>query len=103
MQGLVGDRGTRADQATTADDVGAALLAEVLPAEAAGLAVLAVVGGDAQARKDEALGLANFGTGAVQVNLLDGADAQADLPVHQALIFRHCGRLAGEQVVAVTQ
>jgi molybdenum-dependent DNA-binding transcriptional regulator ModE len=56
-------RGGRADQAAALDHLGAALLAEVVAAQGAALAVLAVAGGDAQARVDEALGLAQLGAG----------------------------------------
>ena len=86
LQRLVGHLGPGTDQAAAADDVRRALLAEVLAAKAAGLAVVAVVGRDVQAGVHKTLRLAQFGAGAVQVDLLDVGDAEADLPVHQALV-----------------
>ncbi|MNF95194.1 hypothetical protein D3C84_779350 [compost metagenome] len=103
LQGLIGHLGTGTDQAAAADDVRRALLAEVLAAKAAGLAVVAVVGRDVQAGVHKALGLAQFGAGAVEVDLLDVGDTQADLPVHQALVLGHGGRLGAKQLEAVAQ
>lgn len=103
LQGLVGDLRTCTDQTAAADDIGATLLAEVLAAEAAGLAVVAVVGGDVEARINEALGLAQFGAGAAQVDLLDVSDADAHLPIDQALILWHRGGFRTEQIEAFAQ
>ncbi|MNT71221.1 hypothetical protein D3C72_2096840 [compost metagenome] len=49
------------------------------------------------------MGLAQFGAGAVEVDLLDVGDTQADLPVHQALVLGHGGRLGAKQLEAVAQ
>jgi len=103
LQGLVGDPRRSPQQATAADHIAGALLAEVLPAEAAGLAVAAVVGGHVQARVDETLGLAQLGAGAVEVDLLDLGHADAHLPVHQAFILGHRGRLIAQQLIAVAE
>jgi hypothetical protein len=100
---LIGDLRAGADQAAAADHVSAALLAEVLAAEAAGLAVVAVVGGDVEAWIDEALGLAQFSPGAAQVDLFDVGDADAHLPIHQALILWHRGGFRAEQLEAFAQ
>ncbi|MCY1175796.1 hypothetical protein D9M73_160500 [compost metagenome] len=103
LQGLIGHLGTGTDQAAAADDVRRALLAEVFAAKAAGLAVVAVVGRDVQAGVHKTLRLAQFGTGAIEINLLDVSDAEADLPVHQALVPGHGGRLGAKQLEAVAQ
>ncbi|MNF97610.1 hypothetical protein D3C84_804460 [compost metagenome] len=103
MQGLVGNLDACANQAAALDDVQATLLAEVLPAQGAALAVLTIEGGDCEAWIDKALSLAQFGTGGVQVNLFDIADAKAGLPVHQAAVGGHAVRFTGEQVIAVGQ
>ncbi|MNR02966.1 hypothetical protein D3C85_1188410 [compost metagenome] len=79
------------------------MLAEVLAAKAAGLAVVAVVGRDVQAGVHKTLRLAQFGAGAVEVDLLDMGDADADFPVHQALVFGHGGGLGAEQLVALAE
>src|SRR5471032_661292 len=89
LQRLIGDFRAGADQAAAADHIKTALLTEVLAAQGASLAIAAVVGGDFQARVDETLGLAQFGAGAAEVDLLDVGDADADLPVHQSLVLRH--------------
>ncbi|MNZ69537.1 hypothetical protein D3C78_878410 [compost metagenome] len=101
MQRLIGDLPGGPDQATALDDLEAALLAEVVAAQAAALAVLAIAGGHAQAREQEALGVAQLGAGRVQVGLLDQAQAQAGLPVHQAAVLGHAGRFGSEQAKAV--
>ncbi len=79
------------------------MLAEVFPAQGAGLAVRAVVGGDAQARVDEAQRLAQFGAGVVEVDLLDLGQAEADFPVDQPLVLGHGRRFGAEQGVAVAE
>ena len=103
LQRLIGDFRAGTDQAAAADHIKATLLAEVLAAQGAGLAVAAVVGGDVQARVDEALGLTQFGAGAVEVDLLDVGDADAHLPVHQSLVLGHGGGFGAEQLVAIAQ
>ncbi|MNK86274.1 hypothetical protein D3C87_1061800 [compost metagenome] len=103
LQGLIGDLRAGADQAAAADHVSAALLAEVLAAEATGLAVVTVVGGDVEAWIDEALGLAQFSPGAAQVNLFDVGNANAHFPIHQALILWHRGGLRTEQLKTFAQ
>jgi hypothetical protein len=65
----------------------------LLAAEGAALAVVAVVGGDVDAGEDKALGLAQFGAGAVEVDLLDVGEP-SDFPVHQALVLGHGGGFA---------
>ncbi|MNZ73571.1 hypothetical protein D3C78_919840 [compost metagenome] len=103
LQGLIGHGRSGADQPAATDHIGTALLAEVLAAQAAGLAVIAVVGGDVQPRIHETLRLTQFGAGAVEVDLLDMGDADADFPVHQALVFGHGGGLGAEQLVALAE
>ena len=103
LQGLIGDLRASADQAAAADDIGATLLTEILPAEAAGLAVVAIVGSDVQARIDEALGLTQFGAGAAQIDLLDVGDADTHLPIDQALILGHRSGFRAEQLEAIVQ
>ncbi len=103
LQRLVGDQRAGTDQAAAADHIRATLLAEILATQAAGLAVVTVVGGDIEARVDEALGLAQFGAGAVEVDLLDVGDAEADLPAHQALVLGHGGGFGPQQLIAVAQ
>ncbi len=101
LQGLVGDAWRGADQAEALDHFGAALLAGMVAAETAGLAVMAVVGGDAGAGIDEALLVVLLGAGAVQVELFLAADFEEYAPVHQALVARHLGGFLGEQFVAL--
>lgn len=101
LQGLVGDARRGADQAEALDHFGAALLAGMVAAETAGLAVMAVVGGDAGAGIDEALLVVLLGAGAVQVELFLAADFEEYAPVHQALVARHLGGFLGEQFVAL--
>ncbi|MDT4879761.1 hypothetical protein FQZ97_1154650 [compost metagenome] len=91
LQCLVSDFPPGTDQAAAADYIEAALLAEIFPAQGTGLAVVAVEGGDFQGRVDEALGLAQFSAGTVEVDLFDLGQADAGLPVHQALVLGHCG------------
>ncbi|MNX99992.1 hypothetical protein D3C86_1324710 [compost metagenome] len=103
LQRLIGDFYPGTDQSAAADDIKATLLAEVFPAEGTDLAVVAVVGSDLQPGIDETLGLAQFGTGTVEVNLLDVGDADAHLPVHQALVLGNSGGFRTEQLVAIAQ
>ncbi|MNI58382.1 hypothetical protein D3C73_1134920 [compost metagenome] len=58
LQRLVGHTLSSTDQAAAFDDFEATLLAEVVPAQATALAVLAVAGGDTQPREQEPLSMA---------------------------------------------
>nr|GFC33288.1 hypothetical protein [Tanacetum cinerariifolium] len=69
LQRLIGNVGRRANDAARGDDFRAALLAEVLATQAAGLAVFAVIGRDAEAGEYKALSLTDLGARAVEVDL----------------------------------
>ena len=103
LQGFVGNARRGADQAEAVDHIEATLLAEVAATEGARLAVVAVVGGDVHAGEYKTLGLAQLGTGTVEVDLLDVGQAEADFPVHQALVLGHGSGFIAEQLVAVAQ
>ena len=103
LQGFVGHLAGGAYQAEALDYAGTALLAEVGTAQGAGLAVVAVEGGHAQAGEHETLGLTQLRAGAVEVDLFDSRGPQADFPAHQALILGHGDGLIAEQLVAVAQ
>ncbi|VVN41397.1 hypothetical protein PS683_05535 [Pseudomonas fluorescens] len=103
LQGFVGNARRGADQAEAVDHIEATLLPEVGAAEGARLAVIAVVGGDVDAGEYKTLGLAQLGTGRVEVDLLDVGQAEADFPVYQALVLGHRSGFVAEQLVAIAQ
>ncbi len=84
LQGFVRHPRCSVSEAQARDDLRAALLAATEAAEAAGLAVVAVEGGHADAGIDEAQRLPLLGTGAIEVELLKALVIEINQPVHQA-------------------
>ncbi|MCY1355887.1 hypothetical protein D9M69_423250 [compost metagenome] len=101
LQGLVRHPGRGAGEAQVLQDFHSALLAAVIAAEAAGLAVVAVEGGDADARVSEAQVLPLLGAGAVEVELLMALEVQVEAPVDQARVGGNVRRLLGKQLEAL--
>ncbi|MCY1361978.1 hypothetical protein D9M69_486760 [compost metagenome] len=98
LQRLIGDPHRGALEAQALEYFAAALLAAAVAAEAAGLAVAAVEGGDADAGIGEAQVLPLLGARAVEVELFMALVVQIEVPVHQARVGGDARGLLRQQV-----